>query len=133
MKFLKYFYLISFSALVATSELAVGSAQADEGRNDPWECDEHFSQAQYDSDGVAFGLQRFLVDTNDNVFKVYPSSVLAVQPKCVFYESRLGEVSVHSVPPLGIYKFKYIIRNGYLEKEECVNDAECRIKYLKRR
>ncbi len=133
MKLLKYIYLILFSAVVSSCGLAGKSAQADEARNEPWECDEHFSQAQYDSDGVAFGLQRFLVDTNNNVFVVYPSSVLAIQPKCVFYESRLEEVSVHSVPPFGVYKFRYIIRNGYLEKEECVNDVECRTKYLKRR
>lgn len=125
--------LFPLLGLVILSALSTESVLAQAERNQPWECDRYFSQAQYDSEGLGLGVQRLLVDSDKNVFIVYSSKALAIQPRCIFYESRLGEESAHSVPPHGIYRFRYILRSGYLEKKECIDGTGCQLKRYNQR
>lgn len=93
-------------------------------RNNPQDCDNLFSQAQYDAEGLGKGLQRYFVDRNKRVFIVYPSAVLSIQPKCIFYEAKIGEF-INFNSPVGKLRLKYVLRKGYLERNECIIGYGC--------
>lgn len=113
-------------------------AEAEVIPSSPQECDYYFSKAQYDTYGAGFGFQRRFIDDSQNIYKVYPSSVLSIQPKCIFFQCKLGDICSADLP-MGSFKRQFVILsdenlsvNEWIEKDSSIIDSRI-ITYPRRR